>query len=254
MTVEKLLKAYGETHRERPADEEKLRVTVEASKEAFRKGEAEGEISWLEFLYQQAAYIRKRWWAAQGCVLGALWIALFFSHSGIYARRCMGILTPCFVILLLPEFWKNRSSNAMEVESAAYFPLRKIYAARLILFGMADMCFLSVFGIVSAFTIRMTVMDFLIQFILPFNVTCCICFLTLQSRRNFGIDSSLTLCMGWVMVWVFAVLNESIYARISLPVWIAAIAGSSVCFCYSILRMWSCGAGYYETAPASELL
>ena len=238
MSVEKLLKEYADARRDSRVEEERLRDTIEKSKVAFWQGEKAGEISWMEFLYQQAAYVQKHWWLAQGMVLSALWLILYVSDSGVYERRCMGILTPCFVILLLPELWKNRSSHAVEVEGAAYFSLQKIYAARLILFGMADTCLLSVFCIISVFTVRMAAMDFLIQFVLPLNVTCSICFLTLQSKRNLSISSSFMICMGWIAVWVSVVLKDGIYEKISEPVWGGTILGSFACLCYSVMRVW----------------
>ncbi len=41
----------------------------------------------------------------------------------------MGILAPSFVILILPELWKNRSNGAMEVEGATFF-FHKEYICR----------------------------------------------------------------------------------------------------------------------------
>ena len=84
----------------------------------------------------------------------------------------MGILAPSFVILILPELWKNRSNGAMEVEGATFFSIKNIYAARMLLFGMVDVCLLSVFLITSTFVLQIAFMDILIQFILPMNVTC----------------------------------------------------------------------------------
>lgn len=248
MTLEDRLKAYADTKRENAVDEKRLQNTIKKSKEAFWKSGESKETLWTEFLYQQAGYIQKRWWIVQGLLLVILWMALYLSHSDRYQRRCMGILLPCFVLFLLPELWKNRSNHAMEVEGAAYFSLQKIYAARLILFGMADICMLTIFCIVSAFTVKMEVMDFLIQFIVPLNMTCCICFQTLQSKRNLNIYSSLMICMGWIMVWIFLVLNNEIYERISVPVWIGMVVGSFLYLCYSVMRVWRGGSNYYEMA------
>lgn len=246
MSIENMLKSYADSLREEDVKEEKLQAAIERSKDAFWESEAKGESSWLEFLYQQAAYIQKRWWLAQGLVLTVLWLALYLSGSSVYERRCMGILIPCFGILLLPEFWKNRSCNSMEVEGAAYFSLHRVYAARLILFGMADTCLLTVFCIVSAFTLQMAAMDFLIQFILPLNVTCSICFQTLQSKRNISIYSALMISMGWIMVWVSFVLNERVYEKISAPVWWGSAAASFMFLCFSIVRVWNCDFHCYE--------
>ena len=145
MSVEERLRAYAKEQGKGTLDEEKLQAAIRTSKEAFWRSETERETTWLEFLYQQATYIRKRWWAAQGGVLLVMWLALYLSDSSRQVQRYMGIMTPLFVILILPELWKNRSSGSMEVEGAAFFPIQKIYAARLLLFAMADLLLVSVF-------------------------------------------------------------------------------------------------------------
>lgn len=111
MTVDEKLHAYAKNQKDRNIDEKKLQQTIIKSKEAYWDGEIERNMSWLEFLYQQASYIQKHWWFAQGAVLLILWMTMFLSDSSIYTRRCMGILAPSFVILILPELWKNRSNG-----------------------------------------------------------------------------------------------------------------------------------------------
>ena len=123
----------------------------------------------------------------------------------------MGILAPSFVILILPELWKNRSNGAMEVEGATFFSIKNIYAARMLLFGMVDVCLLSVFLITSTFVLQIAFMDILIQFILPMNVTCCICFRLLCSKEDDYVSSTLFSCLIWIAVWTLVVLKDSIY-------------------------------------------
>lgn len=250
MSVDEKLRAYASVRKGKNIDEEKLQQTIRKAKEIYWSRESERNLSWLEFLYQQAGYIQKRWWLAQGALLLLLWMALYLSESSIYVRRCMGILAPCFVILILPELWKNRSNGAMEVEGAAYFSLKKIYAARMILFGIADVCLLSVFLIVSSFTLRIAFMDILIQFILPLNVTCCICFQSLCGRRNDRIFSPLFFCLIWLAVWLLVVLKNDIYESISTSIWGGMVLFSVIYLCYSIWRVWKSCESYYESNGA----
>ncbi len=73
----------------------------------------------------------------------------------------------------------------MEVEGATFFSIKKIYAARMLLFGMVDVCLLSVFLITSTFVLQIAFMDILIQFILPLNVKmAAICFRLLCSKGD----------------------------------------------------------------------
>ncbi|SDG81670.1 hypothetical protein [Marvinbryantia formatexigens] len=234
MTVEERLCAYAREQNRNDIEEEKLQQTIRKAKEAYWRAESRRSLTWMEFLYQQAGYIQKRWWFAQGALLLLLYLGLYLSESSIYERRCMGILAPGFAILILPELWKNRSSGAVEIEGASYYSLNKIYAARMLLFGMADVCLLSIFFIISAFTLRIAVLDILIQFLLPMNVTCCICFRTLYTKRSRNVISPLFLSFIWISVWTFIILRDRIYSRISVPVWMGLLIFSAIYLCYSI--------------------
>ncbi|WP_044956065.1 hypothetical protein [Blautia wexlerae] len=252
MDIDEKLRAYAAIHEDCSVNGNKLQDTIRKSKKIFMQAEAENDLSWLEFLYQQASYVQKRWWFAQGIVLLLLWLMLYLSDSSIYTKRYMGILAPIFVILMLPEFWKNRNSGSMEVEGTAYFSLQKIYAARMMLFGMVDICLLTIFLVVSACVVQIAVMDILIQFILPLNVTCCICFQTLGGKKNENVFTSLTCCFLWIAVWMSVVLRDNIYQNISTPVWMGAVFLSLIYLCYSVIRVWRCCEDYYEISSAVD--
>lgn len=254
MTVDEKLHAYAKNQKDRNIDEKKLQQTIIKSKEAYWDGEIERNMSWLEFLYQQASYIQKHWWFAQGAVLLILWMTMFLSDSSIYTRRCMGILAPSFVILILPELWKNRSNGAMEVEGATFFSIKNIYAARMLLFGMVDVCLLSVFLITSTFVLQIAFMDILIQFILPMNVTCCICFRLLCSKGDDYVSSTLFSCLIWIAVWTLVVLKDSIYEHISTSIWCGMMILSVLYLCYSIWRVWKGSERYYESKECEQVL
>lgn len=252
MSVEERLRTYAKEQGKGTLDEEKLQKVIRKSKEAFWRSETERETTWLEFLYQQATYLRKRWCAAQGGVLLVMWLALYLSDSSRTVQRTMGILTPLFVILILPELWKNRSSGSMEVEGAAFFSIQKIYTARLLLFAMADLLLISAFLAAVAWSAELAAMDMLIQFVLPLNVTCCICFRTLCSKRNLNVFSALAACFVWIIGWMLLVSNDRIYDRISIPVWIGAVLLSFLGLSYSVWRMWKDCGTYYEIEGVSD--
>lgn len=138
----------------------------------------------------------------------------------------------------------------MEVEGAAYFSLQKIYAARMILFGMVDSAMLSIFVAISTITVQITIMDILIQFLLPLNVTCCICFHTLCSKKDRSVFSSLSLCLTWLAIWMFLVLRDGIYENISKPIWMGVVVFSVIYLCYSVIQVWRRCEDYYESSGA----
>ena len=215
---------------------EKIDTVVTKSKAAFYENEEQHSLTRMEFLYQQSQYIHKRWWVLQGLLLLTLWLFLKITDSGYYMQRIMGIAAPLFVVLVIPEFWKNRCANAMEVECASYYSLRQIYAARLTLFAAVDLLFLSVFGVMIVYTDKMTVQELMIQFFLPFSVTCCICFQTLYNKMMNSESLSAALCLFWSGLWIYVVLDKSIYTAVSVKVWNVLLVSSVLYLGYCIRR------------------
>lgn len=236
-------------HWEIPCDEEKIRETISVSKAAFLAGESEQTVSHLEFLYQQGKYIQKRWWLLQGLLLALACVLLHWGETDFTLRRILGLTGPLFVILILPEVWKNRSFDALEVEGTTFYTLRSIYAARLTLFAGVDLVLLSAFFAGASFLAKVTLWEMLTQLVLPLNVTCCICFGTLYSRRIHSEPLALLLCFLWSGVWSMVILDDTVFQAISVPVWIAMLAASVFCMGYILCRGQNQRRNTWEVKP-----
>lgn len=217
-------------------DESKIQKTIAVSKEAFLSEESEQTVSHIEFLYQQCKFIKKRWWLMQGLLLAFVCFLINNSETDFTVRRILGLTGPLFVILIYPEIWKNRSYDALEIECTTFYTLRSIYAARLTLFAWVDMALLSAFYAVATLLSRMTLWEMLTQFMLPFNVTCCICFRTLYSKRINSQALSLLLCVLWAGAWSVLVLNDAVFRAISVPTWVSLLAASVFFMGYTLYR------------------
>lgn len=217
-------------------NESKVQKTIDVSKKAFLAGESERTVSHMEFLYQQSKYIKKRWWLMQGLLLAFVCFLLHNAETDFITRRILGLTGPLFVILIYPEIWKNRSFDALEVECTTFYTLRSIYAARLTLFAGVDVALLSAFYAGASLLTRMTLWEMLTQFLLPFNLTCCICFRTLYSKRINSQALSLLLCVLWAGVWSMLILNDAVFLAISVPVWVSLLAASVFFMGYTIYR------------------
>lgn len=219
-----------------PINEEKVKETIAISKAAFLSGESEKMTSPSEFLIIQSGLIQKRWWFLQGLLLAFVCLFLCHMETDYLIRRALGLAGPLFVILILPELWKNRNFDAMEVECTTYYTIRSIYAARLVLFAGVDILLLSVFFAVASVFAKITVWEMLIQFVLPFNVTCCICFRTLYAKRIRSEALAMLLCILWTGVWAMLIMSNAVYSMISVPIWIAALAASVLGICYTLCQ------------------
>lgn len=219
-----------------PINEEKVKETIVVSKAAFLSGESEQVVSPSEFLFIQSRLIQKRWWFLQGLLLTFVCLFLFHIETDYLIRRALGLAGPLFTILLLPELWKNRNFDAMEVECTTYYTIRSIYAARLTLFAGVDLLLLSAFFAAASVVAKISLWEMLIHFVLPFNVTCCICFRTLYAKRIRSEALAMLLCILWTGVWAMLIMSNSVYSAISVPMWIAALAASVLGMCCTLCQ------------------
>lgn len=236
--VEQMLRAYRNDQLKQELSEQQLIKAVAASRRAFYEGEYSGILTRTEFLFWQISYIKKRWWLLQLLVLTVLWGILYASESGYYMQRSMGAVAPVFAVLLIPELWKNRMSDSMEIEGASYFNLQQIYAARMFAFGLVDIFLLSIFCSTAILTCHLPVKDMLIHFILPLAVTASICYRTLCSRWCRSASLAVTLCLVWTAFWTLIILNENLYDQISESVWAGVLVIVVVYLFYAIGRAW----------------
>ncbi len=235
--MRKEIRDYGRRISSVAIDEAAIQATVQKSKEGFWTHEAEQSLTWPEFIYQQMYYINKVWWLLQAAVLILLWVLLKTARSETYIERCMGILAPMFIILVLPELWKNVSNCSMEIEGAALFSLQKVTAARMILFGMIDLVLLTAFITVGVSSTSITIWEMLVHFLLPMMVTTCICLRLFSVRYWKGILPSVAASLLWLTLWTLVVLRDDIYSLVSIPVWVGLLILSFAYICYCIYRI-----------------
>lgn len=238
--IESECREYSDLWRKQHIDQRNVQRVKECAMQALLIQEKESRLSYLEFLYQQSRYIRKRWWVLQAVILIFLWMILEYCNSGYYVQRCMGTAASFLAILLIPELWKNRSCGSMEIEGTSRYSLRQIYAARMVLFAFVDIILLSVFVIAATQTELLSAQAVLFHFLLPFNVTCCICFRTLCSLKFGSEQMALLFCFVWVAVWLLFGVNQPVYEVISMPVLGGLIMLSLIYMAYSARKAWMC--------------
>ena len=190
--------------------------------------------SYFEFLFEQFKFIKKRWWALQGGILFLLWILLADSDGGANTERTLGAMSVMFSVMIVPEIWKNRRFSAVEIEKTAFYSLRQICAARTLLFAMVDLVMLTSFFGVSGCTLHIPLYRIIIDFLIPFNVACCICFRLLYSKWNDMEYIAVFLSIVCIFIWSFIVSSDFIYQKISMPVWIGLLIISCIYLVYCI--------------------
>ena len=215
---------------------EEIEKTVQTAKDMLYQKEAASLLTSTEFLYEQGRFIRKRWWLLQGGLLLGLWFLLEGLESPMMMERCMGVAASFFAILLVPELWRNCHEFVPEVEQVSYYSLRQVYAARICLSAVVDFFLLCSFFAAMVCCGKAAPEEMLIQFFLPYLVTCCICSRTLYSKRNVPEVFVVFLCMLWCIFWTQIVLNEKVYRAILPPLWACMFLLAGIYLCYWIRK------------------
>lgn len=233
-------------------NEENIRETVRKSIEVYCSAEQGRLLTYWEFLRVQLGLIRKRWWLFQLLLLLLLWTVLPLVQAGPILQRIFGAAASVFTILIIPELWKNRTYQAMEIEAVSYYSLRQIYAARMLLFGIVDIALLTLFCGLTAITMHILFSQLLVQFLFPMTVTAAICFGILCSKYSFRETTAIMLCLAWSAIWLMVLLNEAIYTAVTIPLWLAFMGIAVAFLVFTIYRaLHACG-NYWEV-NANEL-
>lgn len=242
MDLERKLKAYKDSIKIIP-NEQEIAETVRRSIEAYRFAEQERILTYWEFLWAQFRLIRKRWWLFQILLLILLWAVL---PSVQVEQRILGVVASLFIILIIPELWKNQTYQSMEIEATSYYSLRQIYAARMFLFGIVDIVLITIFCMSAAFTQNISFSQLFVQFIFPMTVTAAICFGILCSKFQFSETTAVTMCIAWSAIWLVVILNEKIFTAITFPLWLVFIGIAFSFLVYAIYRTLHCCNLYWE--------
>lgn len=245
MNFEKKLSDYREKLKIVP-DEQKVAETVKKSIEAYYFAEQERLLTYWEFLWTQLRLIRKRWWIFQALLLILLWAVLPSIQAVQYIQRILGVAASLFIILIIPELWKNQAYQSMEIETASYYSLRQIYAARMLLFGIVDIALLTLFCISASIAGNILFSQLLLQFLFPMTVTAVICFGILCSKYPFSEATAIIMCIAWSALWLVIILNDKIYTAITFPLWLTFIGIAFLFLAFAIYRTLCCCNHYWE--------
>jgi len=245
MNLEKELKDYGESMKIIP-NEQKITETVRKSMEAYCLAEQERSLTYWEFLWAQLRLIRKRWWLFQLLLLLLLWAVLPSIQVEQLVQRILGVAASLFIILIIPELWRNQACQSMEIEAASYYSLRQIYAARMLLFGIVDIVLITFFCMSATVTMDILLSQLFIQFLFPMTVTTAICFGILCSKYPFRETTAMMMCIAWSTLWLVVILNEKIYTAVTFPLWLIFIGIAFTFLIFTVYRSIHCCNHYWE--------
>lgn len=229
---------------------EAIEKTILESKKAYFKIEEQSITNTVEFMISQIKYISKTLWIIQIILL----IVFCYIIRGyalqvdkVHFSVCFSIFAPVLVIVLIPELWKNIQYKSIEIESTTLHSINKIYAARVLVLGILDLICASIMIIISAKVTNTPIYELGIYFLVPFNLTCAICFTILNSsRRIYSEFFSISICVVWAVVWYGISKYGMIYECIQEWIWILFIIISTCYILYMIKGVLNNSRKIYE--------
>ena len=147
-----------------------------------------------------------------------------------YFMRMLGVASVFFIVMIIPEFWRNKESNSCQIEVTCLFSLRQIYSARIFLIGIVDIVMLTIFLTVACINMKMQFTDLLVQFLFPMVIAAGICFAMLNCSL-LNEATSIVGCFLWGGIWWGITMNNAIYGNIVVPIWIMLFV-FAICFLF----------------------
>ena len=103
-------------------------------------------------------------------------------------------------------------------------------------FPVVDLVIVMAFLAITYQTTILSLRDLVVNFLLPVNVSCCICFRVLYSRWEKSEYIAVLSCLVWVGLWMMIVANDVIYQKIVTPVWVAMLILTFVYFIFCVQK------------------
>ncbi len=234
-----------------PARESHVDATVQSALDAHYDQQKLFSLNRLEFLWSQFTMTRKRWWILQSLLLLVTQKILPNMDTKYMQIRSLGVIGCLFVVMIIPELWRNQGNNSLQIEASCLYSLRQIYAARVTLFGVVDTVLLTLFYLLLR-QFGFLPLEVVGHFLLPVTVTACICFWMLCGKQNWGEAASLTVSLTWSAVWWLIVMNEQVYTLILPTVW-AGLLGIFLLLLALVLRKYINSSNQYWEVECCEI-
>lgn len=190
------------------------------------------------FAFGQLRFIRIRTWIMQ---LALIALMLLISLSGITPASLVPVVS-CLIMLsvliCMPEVFKSFEENVAELEFASKFNCVQVLTARMALFGMSDIVWLSVAIFVVPTLSGCDAFQIMLFSCIPFFLSCGGCFWIVRVRPQNMVASCTLLIVLLIaancLAWVF---SPYWHGLISSAVWAGLLILSIAFAAYEISRV-----------------
>ncbi len=222
-------------------DRERMEATVGLVRKAYSERLLGKRTGFLKLAAMQTRFIGRWVWAAQAAVI-VLFLA--FAHSYQLERHSLqrllfvfSALAPMIAFLIVPELLKSHVHNMEEIESSTRFSIHKLFGARMLVIGLADLFCLTLIIAAASNESGAAFLRLGMYLFVPFNLTCCGCLIVLErvKSRYCGYYCGL-FCLVLVIVFARLSLVAKLYEASATGVWTVMFALSAAWLAVEVAR------------------
>jgi len=206
--------------------ENEIKKTSLAAQESFYKSESKRILSFAEFLIGQANRIKKIWWLLQVLLLACITYVLHEEESYFSSKGNLSVCATLFIILLVPELWKNKEHKCVEIENSTFYSIRQIYTARLLVIGLVDVLIVTPFVLLLRKATGLGVNEIVIFFLIPMIATSAMVLILLSINKIHSQWITIVLCLVWAIFWWQITNLNTLYLKFMNSAWAIVFAVS----------------------------
>jgi|GEM_PF-2508127 len=213
-SVDKILTAYFKDMPNMP-DEQGLSKVLETVTQPTDV-DSIYKINFIEFILNEALYIKKSIWVMQILLLGMCFAGLWYFNRDIWKMAWVSSILPLFMLGAMLEFSRPFSYNMCEMEFSTKYSLYQVMLAKIFIFGIINLVEISILFIYTGFKMESFSFILLIYMSLPFLITVFLCmFFTnrVHSRESgfmvVGIGLFVSVTTGGLAYYYPQVYRES---------------------------------------------
>lgn len=224
-----------------PVDSARKRKAVElVAREAQKAGCApiNTAMPFRKFVFTQMRFINPVCWAVQIALIACVLIAGdTYRASEIQAPLIMtfALLT---VAIAIPSVFKSFESRTSELELACRFNCAQVLAARLIIFGLADVLWFSIIIAVMPSFMGSDPFSVFLYASTPFFLFCALCFYLARVANKHVTRATLAAVVILIIVlWQSIGVFPYWYSSLSWVTWVAALIFAIALAAFELCRL-----------------
>ncbi|MCC8023189.1 MAG: hypothetical protein LIO46_05340 [Clostridiales bacterium] len=205
-------------HEVPPPDGRTKSIALAAIRGAYRAGEP--PVPFWQFLFRQAAFIRKRVWGFQFAILAGFAYLMSRQPDLWTASALLAFIGPLVFLSGLAELMRPYQYQTYEMELTTRYSLRQILLSRVLVLGMADLLCLTALYLCSSQYLSLSAYTMILYLCVPFLTACfgCLYILNRAGGRNMR-DTCLAFALLTSCAGVAAVIFPQQYAITAMWAW-----------------------------------